>query len=86
MHPCPLLPNTQISSTYGGNALLAVRSSANVEDLAGMSAAGLYESVVGVRAADAGAVAKAMGAVWASLYTRRAVLSRRTARVQQVRV
>lgn len=27
--------------------LLAVRSSANVEDLAGMSAAGLYDSIVG---------------------------------------
>jgi len=30
----------------GGSLLLAVRSSANVEDLAGLSAAGLYESKV----------------------------------------
>ena len=63
--------------TGNSGTLLAVRSSANVEDLAGMSAAGLYESVVGVPAADQGAVSKAVGAVWASLYSRRAVMARR---------
>lgn len=63
--------------TGSSGTLLAVRSSANVEDLAGMSAAGLYESVVGVPAADQGAVSKAVGAVWASLYSRRAVMARR---------
>ncbi|KAG2494284.1 hypothetical protein HYH03_007637 [Edaphochlamys debaryana] len=63
--------------------LLAVRSSANVEDLAGMSAAGLYESVVGVPADDPAAVGAAVASVWASLYTRRAVLSRRSAGVPQ---
>lgn len=36
------------SNGTGGPVLLAVRSSANVEDLAGMSAAGLYESKVRV--------------------------------------
>jgi len=48
-----------------------------------MSAAGLYESVVGVKASDPEAVRAAAAAVWASLYTRRAVLSRRTAGVPQ---
>jgi phosphoglucan,water dikinase len=70
----------QVSSRFqGSDCLLAVRSSANVEDLAGMSAAGLYESVVGVKASDPEAVRAAAAAVWASLYTRRAVLSRRCA-------
>jgi len=62
---------------------LVVRSSANVEDLSGMSAAGLYESVVGVDAADIDAVQRAIADVWASLYSRRAVLARRTAGVKQ---
>lgn len=68
---------TAISTAPGGGTLLAVRSSANVEDLAGMAAAGLYDSVVGVAADDAAAVGAALSDVWASLFTRRAVLSRR---------
>ncbi|KXZ48402.1 hypothetical protein GPECTOR_28g809 [Gonium pectorale] len=71
------------SAASSSPLLLAVRSSANVEDLAGMAAAGLYESVVGVPADDAGAVAAAVAEVWASTYTRRAVLSRRSAGVSQ---
>lgn len=67
----------QLAAAFPAASLLAVRSSANVEDLAGLSAAGLYESVVGVPVGDAGEVAKAVGEVWASLYSRRAVLSRR---------
>lgn len=76
---CSVFTNTGGNNEDGGNGpvLLAVRSSANVEDLAGMSAAGLYESVVGVAAEDRAAVGRATAAVWASLYTRRAVLSRR---------
>ena len=61
-----------------------MRSSANVEDLAGMSGAGLYDSIAGVPAADPSALSKAIAAVWASLYTRRAVLSRRAAGKQCV--
>ncbi|KAG2437888.1 hypothetical protein HXX76_005505 [Chlamydomonas incerta] len=84
----PALVQQLVKSVTGGKAaskdlLLAVRSSANVEDLAGMSAAGLYESVVGVAAADDGAVGAAVAAVWASTYTRRAVMSRRSAGVAQ---
>jgi phosphoglucan,water dikinase len=71
---------------------LIARSSANVEDLAGLSGAGLYDSVPNVplrsavaasssaAAADLGA---AVAAVWASLHTRRAVLARRAAGVPQ---
>uniref|UniRef100_A0A7R9VQR9 CBM20 domain-containing protein n=2 Tax=Chlamydomonas euryale TaxID=1486919 RepID=A0A7R9VQR9_9CHLO len=73
----------QLRGSFHEHAMLVLRSSANVEDLAGMSAAGLYESVVGVPVADADGVAKAIAEVWASLYTRRAVLSRRVAKVPQ---
>ncbi|KAK9842786.1 hypothetical protein WJX74_002436 [Apatococcus lobatus] len=65
------------------DATVIVRSSANVEDLAGMSGAGLYDSIPGIPASDPSALGKAVGAVWASLYTRRAVLSRRAAGVKQ---
>lgn len=65
------------------NTRLIVRSSANVEDLAGMSAAGLYESVPNVSLSNPGAFGAAVGRVWASLYTRRAILSRRTAGIPQ---
>ncbi|GIL64105.1 hypothetical protein Vafri_18076 [Volvox africanus] len=76
--------STTASSSAGNQSLLlAVRSSANVEDLAGMSAAGLYDSVVGVSADNAAAVGSAVSEVWASLYTRRAVLSRRAVGVSQ---
>lgn len=62
---------------------LIVRSSANVEDLAGMSAAGLYDSIPNVSLMDPCAFGAAVGKVWASLYTRRAILSRRAAGVYQ---
>lgn len=66
-----------------GAARVVVRSSANVEDLAGMSAAGLYESVLGVSASSAAELGDAVREVWASLYSRRAVLARRAAGVPQ---
>lgn len=65
------------------NARLIVRSSANVEDLEGMSGAGLYESIPNVRASEPENFGKAVAQVWASLYTRRAILSRRVAGVPQ---
>lgn len=65
------------------NVRLIVRSSANVEDLAGMSAAGLYESIPNVSLLDLNAFGAAVRQVWASLYTRRAILSRRAAGVPQ---
>lgn len=44
-----------------------------------MSGAGLYESVPDVHAASAEDLGAAVAQVWASLYTRRAVLTRRAA-------
>ncbi|KAG4126054.1 hypothetical protein ERO13_D10G133800v2 [Gossypium hirsutum] len=72
-----------IMRVFPGNVRLIVRSSANVEDLAGMSAAGLYESIPNVSPSNPTVFASAVSQVWASLYTRRAVLSRRAAGVSQ---
>ena len=58
---------------FGPDARLAVRSSANGEDLEHLAGAGLYESVVNVSPA---AVREAIGQVWSSLWTRRAAVSR----------
>lgn len=69
--------------TFSGNTRLIVRSSANVEDLAGMSAAGLYDSIPNVSPSNPIIFGNAVSRVWASLYTRRAVLSRRAAGVPQ---
>lgn len=44
-----------------------------------MSGAGLYESVPNVPVDQPEDVSAAVAAVWASLYTRRAILSRRAA-------
>lgn len=68
---------------FSKNARLIVRSSANVEDLAGMSAAGLYESIPNVSPSNPIIFGNAISRVWASLYTRRAILSRRAANVPQ---
>lgn len=73
-----------IGKIFPSNAHLIVRSSANVEDLAGMSAAGLYESIPNVSPSNPTVFANAVSKVWASLYTRRAVLSRRAAGVPQM--
>ncbi|KAL8459573.1 hypothetical protein ACS0TY_036901 [Phlomoides rotata] len=72
-----------LSKFFPDNARLIVRSSANVEDLAGMSAAGLYESIPNVSPSNPVVFGNAISRVWASLYTRRAVLSRRAAHVPQ---
>jgi hypothetical protein len=63
----------------GNDATVIVRSTANVEDLAGMSGAGLYDSIPNIALTTSGAFERAIASVWASLYTRRAVLSRRAA-------
>lgn len=73
-----------INKVIGNNdSRLIVRSSANVEDLAGMSAAGLYASIPNVSLSSPIIFGEAIGRVWASLYTRRAVLSRRSASLPQ---
>ncbi|KAL6188905.1 hypothetical protein ACLB2K_040296 [Fragaria x ananassa] len=73
----------RIAKIFPGNSRLIVRSSANVEDLAGMSAAGLYDSIPNVSLSNPTVFASSICRVWASLYTRRAVLSRRIAGVPQ---
>ncbi|CAN4120917.1 unnamed protein product [Withania somnifera] len=72
-----------LEKVFPSNARLIVRSSANVEDLAGMSAAGLYDSIPNVNTSDPIRFGHAVARVWASLYTRRAVLSRRAAGLPQ---
>lgn len=110
-----LLPMHRAATTaaaFDGVRNVIVRSSSNVEDLAGMSGAGLYDSIgnVAVRCvlhtrgwvtnttptnttnranqkkhphSNPEALGSAVAEVWASLYTRRAVLSRRAAGVGQ---
>jgi|TARA_B110000879_G_C10943895_1_gene420928 phosphoglucan,water dikinase len=53
-----------------------------VEDLAGMSAAGLYESEIGITVSSATELGDAVKEVWASLFSRRAVLARHIAGVE----
>lgn len=73
--PDSFLDKLVYAGNNAGNSDLIVRSSANVEDLEGMSGAGLFESIPNVRAGDAAALSSAITKVWASLYSRRAVLS-----------
>ena len=81
--PAKLILDRLASGGFPTNTRLIVRSSANVEDLAGMSGAGLYESIPNVKLSEPENFGKAVAQVWASLYTRRAVLSRRVAGVPQ---
>ncbi|KAF9610095.1 hypothetical protein IFM89_019935 [Coptis chinensis] len=80
-------PSTEIINNiariFPDSKRLIARSSANVEDLAGMSAAGLYDSIPNVHPSNPNIFGNAVARVWASLYTRRAVLSRRAAGVPQ---
>ncbi|MEJ2690371.1 MAG: PEP/pyruvate-binding domain-containing protein, partial [Deltaproteobacteria bacterium] len=69
-----------VMATFPEDSRLMVRSSANSEDLESMAGAGLYESIANVRPK---AVAKAIRKVWASLWTKRAALSRRQAGIPQ---
>lgn len=71
---------TSIRQWSGPDKKLMARSSANCEDLEEMAGAGLYDSVANVSSSDlAGALLK----VWASLWTKRAVLSRKQAGIPQ---
>ncbi len=58
----------RVASVVGGDAHLAVRSSATVEDLAGSSFAGQYRSLLDVDPDDADAVLDAVRLVFASLW------------------
>jgi phosphoglucan,water dikinase len=78
--PLPETILAGVTANFSRHVRLMVRSSANDEDLANLSGAGLYESVANVPPAD---VAPVVRAVWASLWTRRAVLSRQQAGLPQ---
>jgi len=64
---------SEVRRFFGNERALVVRSSANCEDLEQFAGAGLYESVVNVTPAQ---IASAVHAVWASLWTQRATVSR----------
>ncbi len=72
-----------VAASFGNEARLAVRSSANGEDLEYLAGAGIYESVVNVPPA---AVTEAIREVWASLWTRRATVSRMQAGIAHERI
>ena len=74
--PLPEAVVSGIVARFGAGARLMVRSSANCEDLAAMPAAGLYQSVANVAVER---VAEAVREVWASLWSPRAVISRKHA-------
>src|ERR1019366_208523 len=65
-----------VAAQFGKLDRLMVRSSANCEDWEELAGAGVDDSIANVAVAD---VAAAVRAVWASLWTRRAALSRRQA-------
>lgn len=69
----------EICTFFGNDTRLAVRSSANGEDLEKFAGAGLYDSVIGVKAAHCGAAIKT---VWSSLWTKRAAMSRTQAGIR----
>jgi phosphoglucan,water dikinase len=69
---------SHVAKEFSRNTRVMARSSANCEDLPELSGAGLYESVAGVPAAGVG---QAVRTVWASLWSRRAALSRQEASV-----
>ena len=70
----------QVAGHLSAESALIVRSSCNCEDLQDFAGAGLYESILNVRAAE---VASAIRRVWCSLWTQRAVLTRREAGIPQ---
>lgn len=74
---------SQLQRLFNQGDLVMVRSTGNAEDLAGLSAAGLYDSISNVNPHDSNVLASAVAEVWASLFTTRAVGSRAAAGVGQ---
>mmetsp|Transcript_58292 Transcript_58292/g.138915 ORF Transcript_58292/g.138915 Transcript_58292/m.138915 type:complete len:1034 (-) Transcript_58292:125-3226(-) len=65
-----------VAAAFKAKTRVAVRSSANSEDLENVSGAGLHDSVLEVDVSSADALEKAILQVWGSLFTLRAVQSR----------
>ncbi len=66
--PAVMAAIADLAGTVGDGGLLAVRSSATVEDLHGSSFAGQYRSILNVESDDPAAVLTAVRRVWASLW------------------
>eukprot|EP00826_Nyctotherus_ovalis_P063611 TRINITY_DN9331_c0_g1_i12.p2 TRINITY_DN9331_c0_g1~~TRINITY_DN9331_c0_g1_i12.p2 ORF type:complete len:161 (-),score=54.24 TRINITY_DN9331_c0_g1_i12:523-1005(-) len=73
----------KIKKDFSSIKLLAVRSSSNMEDLSRISGAGLFYSQLNVPSKSVKEICGAIKAVWKSLYSRRAVQSRRKYGVKQ---
>lgn len=70
----------RVATELGPAKSLIVRSSSNVEDRPDDAGAGLYDSVIGVPMAE---LEQAVRRVWASLWSRRAVVTRRQSNLPQ---
>jgi phosphoglucan,water dikinase len=81
--PVPDEVGAAVTAFFSPDTRLAVRSSSNAEDLENLAGAGLYESVVNVLPS---AAPEAIRQVWASLWTRRAALSRMQAGIPHSRI
>ena len=64
--------------------LLAFRSSSTLEDLNNMAGAGLFDSILNVKAEAMESVKKAICAVWSSLFTQRAIISRKQMKISSI--
>jgi phosphoglucan,water dikinase len=76
---CQKLPRTlsvMIGSSLSDHPMLILRSSANVEDLKGLSGAGLYDSITNIPTEDHDSIETGVKQVWASLFSRRAIMAR----------
>jgi len=70
----------RIQKKFSVNEKLVIRSSANCEDLMELTGAGLYDSIVNISSSE---VENGIRKVWASLWTKRAVLARKRAGIPQ---
>jgi phosphoglucan,water dikinase len=77
--PVPDEITSALARTFHRDDRLMVRSSANVEDRADFAGAGLYDSIPNISPVNIGS---AIRGVWSSLWTRRAVMSRRQAGIR----
>jgi len=73
----------KIKKDFSFTKLLAIRSSSNMEDLSRISGAGLFYSQLNVPTKSTKEICSAIKSVWKSLYSRKAVQSRRKYGIKQ---
>jgi phosphoglucan,water dikinase len=73
----------KIKRDFSSSKLLAIRSSSNMEDLSRISGAGLFYSQLNVPSKNIKEISSAIKSVWKSLYSRKAVQSRRKYGIRQ---